>query len=217
MGSSASAAEFGEPGSRGALLRATSGSRWAWSSSSGHIPRVMFIWRLVRRYFAITGPMIARSAPGPSPESVRRPWWAGESSHWAQHFDSAASPETQRATRWGSCSASRRGCCFPGAIKGNGPGNQNGNHKHAVRWRAAALYGASSEGGWGWKLIMPGSRVRVPPLLSSYPSLASRLTGFPHGGPLSPYHTFRQKHTAKAGAAKPRVLASSATPRGNSA
>ena len=71
----------------------------------------------VRRCFAITGPMIARSAPGRSPASMRRPWWAAESSHWAPHFDSAASRETQRATRLGSSSASRRGCCFPGASK----------------------------------------------------------------------------------------------------
>ena len=43
-------------------------------------------------------------------------------------------------------------------------GNQNGNHKRAIRRRAVAHYGASSEEGQGFsgeasELIMPGSRL----------------------------------------------------------
>ena len=99
---------------------------------AGHIPRV--VWRLPS--FAIMGVIECTGTFAGSCGVVRV---------FSRQPSIGRVTETQRR-RDGAPVGIRRGCCFPGASKG-GPGNQNGNHKHAVRWRATALYGASSEGG----------------------------------------------------------------------
>jgi hypothetical protein len=69
------------------------------------------------------------------------------------------------------------------------PGNQIGNHNQQISWRGVAHYGASSEGEPGFSggasaLIMPGSRVRVPPLLlTPQPLGRSRSSGLSHLAP----------------------------------
>ena len=64
-------------------------------------------------------------------------------------------------------------------------GNNLGNINVVISWRGVAHYGAPSEGEPGFSgespaLIMPGSRVRVPPLLSLEASHSLELRGFLH-------------------------------------
>ncbi len=70
-------------------------------------------------------------------------------------------------------------------------GNQIGNHNQEISRRTVAHYGASSLGKSGFsggasELIMPGSRVRVPPLLLTSQSLiGSTSSGFSTMAPLA--------------------------------